>query len=73
VGDVSAITIASRQDRSSRPRHLGRGPAYRQGLVHRLVPCDRFLAEYSRSQRTCWNDRETKSTLARYRAGRWGT
>ena len=33
---------------------------------------DRFLAEYVRAQRACWNDRETKETLARYRAGRWG-
>jgi enoyl-CoA hydratase/carnithine racemase len=32
----------------------------------------RFLKEYVRAQRSCWNDRETKKTLARYRAGRWG-
>jgi enoyl-CoA hydratase/carnithine racemase len=32
----------------------------------------RFLTEYVRDQRACWNDRETRNTLARYRAGRWG-
>ena len=32
----------------------------------------RFLGEYVRSQRGCWNDRETRGTLARYRTGRWG-
>src|SRR2546428_295839 len=32
----------------------------------------RFLGEYVRSQRGCWNDRETRETLARYRTGRWG-
>jgi len=32
----------------------------------------RFLADYVRSQRSCWNDPETRKTLARYRAGRWG-
>jgi len=32
----------------------------------------RFLAEYVRAQRACWNDNETQATLARYRAGRWG-
>ena len=32
----------------------------------------RFLEEYVRAQRGCWNDRETRETLARYRAGRWG-
>jgi len=31
-----------------------------------------FLGEYVRSQRGCWNDRETRQTLARYRTGRWG-
>jgi len=31
----------------------------------------RFLADYVRSQRACWNDAETRQTLARYRAGRW--
>ncbi len=31
----------------------------------------RFLADYVRSQRGCWNDVETRRTLARYRAGRW--
>lgn len=36
------------------------------------VPLDRFLEEYVRAQRRCWNDRETKANLARYRAGRWG-
>jgi len=32
----------------------------------------RFLREYVRAQRACWNDRETRDTLRRYRAGRWG-
>lgn len=32
----------------------------------------RFLADYVRSQRGCWKDAETRATLARYRAGRWG-
>ena len=36
------------------------------------LPLGRFLAEYVRAQRACWNDRETKENLARYRAGRWG-
>ena len=35
------------------------------------VACDRFLERYVRAQRRCWNDRETKANLARYRAGRW--
>jgi enoyl-CoA hydratase len=33
---------------------------------------DRFLAAYTRAQRRCWNDPETKANLGRYRAGRWG-
>ena len=37
------------------------------------LPLDEFLDEYVRAQRRCWNDRETKAKLARYRAGRWGT
>ena len=36
------------------------------------LPLGPFLRAYVRSQRACWNDRETKQTLARYRAGRWG-
>ena len=36
------------------------------------LPFDRFLREYVREQRACWNDRETRATLARYRVGRWG-
>ena len=32
----------------------------------------RFLEEYVRAQRVCRRDRETRQTLARYRAGRWG-
>jgi enoyl-CoA hydratase/carnithine racemase len=32
----------------------------------------RFLADYVGSQRRCWQDAETRATLARYRAGRWG-
>src|SRR4029453_5179260 len=36
------------------------------------LPLGRFLREYVRDQRACWADAETKSTLARYRAGRWG-
>jgi enoyl-CoA hydratase/carnithine racemase len=36
------------------------------------LPLDRFLAAYVRAQRECWNDSETRETLARYRAGRWG-
>jgi enoyl-CoA hydratase len=36
------------------------------------LPLGRFLAEYVRQQHACWNDRETRKTLARYRAGRWG-
>jgi enoyl-CoA hydratase/carnithine racemase len=36
------------------------------------LPLGRFLAAYVRAQRRCWNDRETKENLARYRAGRWG-
>jgi len=36
------------------------------------VPLGRFLEEYVRAQRRCWNDRETRANLARYRAGRWG-
>jgi enoyl-CoA hydratase/carnithine racemase len=36
------------------------------------LPLGRFLVEYVRAQRECWNDRETRETLARYRAGRWG-
>lgn len=35
------------------------------------LPLGRFLAEYVRSQRACWDDAETKENLARYRAGRW--
>ena len=37
------------------------------------LPRGRFLAEYVRAQRACWNDPETKANLARYRAGRWRT
>lgn len=37
------------------------------------LPLDRFLAAYVRAQRGCWNDRETKATLRRYRTGRWAT
>jgi enoyl-CoA hydratase/carnithine racemase len=33
---------------------------------------DRFLKEYVRAQRGCRNGPETKESLARYRAGRWG-
>src|SRR5881397_2614980 len=36
------------------------------------VSLGRFLEEYVRAQRGCWNDRETRETLERYRAGRWG-
>jgi len=36
------------------------------------LPLRRFLGEYVRSQRACWDDPETRATLARYRAGRWG-
>jgi enoyl-CoA hydratase/carnithine racemase len=36
------------------------------------VSLRRFLAEYVRAQRRCWNDAETRANLARYRAGRWG-
>jgi len=36
------------------------------------LPLGSFLKEYVRAQRACWNDRETRDTLARYRAGRWG-
>src|SRR5437667_112789 len=36
------------------------------------VSLGRFLEEYVRAQRSCWNDRETRETLERYRAGRWG-
>jgi enoyl-CoA hydratase/carnithine racemase len=36
------------------------------------LPLGRFIAEYVLSQRACWNDPETKRTLARYRTGRWG-
>jgi hypothetical protein len=36
------------------------------------VSLRRFLAEYVRAQRRCWNDGETRANLARYRAGRWG-
>jgi len=32
---------------------------------------DRMLEEYVRAQRGCWNDRETRANLARYRVGRW--
>jgi enoyl-CoA hydratase/carnithine racemase len=35
------------------------------------LPLGRFLSAYVRAQRTCWNDRETKTKLAAYRAGRW--
>jgi enoyl-CoA hydratase/carnithine racemase len=35
------------------------------------LPLDRFLEEYVRAQRECWNDPETARNLARYRAGRW--
>jgi len=37
------------------------------------LPLDRFLEAYVRAQRRCWTDRETRATLARYRAGRWRT
>jgi enoyl-CoA hydratase/carnithine racemase len=37
------------------------------------MPLDRFLDLYVRAQRRCWTDAETRATLARYRAGRWGT
>jgi len=37
------------------------------------LPLGRFLREYVRAQRACWADAETRSTLARYRAGRWGS
>lgn len=33
---------------------------------------DRFLTAYTRAQRRCWKDPETKANLQRYRAGRWG-
>jgi len=36
------------------------------------LPLGRFLGEYVRSQRACWDDAETRENLARYRAGRWG-
>jgi enoyl-CoA hydratase/carnithine racemase len=36
------------------------------------LPLGRFLREYVRDQRACWADAETRSRLARYRAGRWG-
>ena len=37
------------------------------------LPLDRFLKEYVRAQRVCWNDAETRANLERYRRGRWRT
>ena len=34
------------------------------------LPLGRFLSEYVRDQRACWNDPETKTRLAAYRTGR---
>jgi enoyl-CoA hydratase/carnithine racemase len=35
------------------------------------LPLERFLKEYVRAQRVCWNDPETRANLDRYRSGRW--
>ncbi len=56
AGNVRAASIATK----------------RLALASYDVSLDRFLEEYVRAQRRCWNDRETKANLARYRAGRWG-
>jgi len=67
--ETEAIALARRLAANA---HTASVATKRLTLRSYRLPLDRFLQEYVRAQRTCWNDRETKTILARYRAGRWG-
>jgi len=67
--DTEALALARRLAANAHAANLA---TKRLTLRSYRLPLDRFLREYVRAQRTCWNDRETKAILAGYRAGRWG-
>ena len=67
--DAAALGLATRLAANVRAASV----ATKRVLRSYNLPLRRFLEGYVRAQRRCRDDRETRETLLRYRAGRWST
>jgi enoyl-CoA hydratase/carnithine racemase len=66
--DAAALDLAARLAANVRAASVA---TKRLTLRSYDLPFRRFLEEYVRAQRGCWDDRETRQNLSRYRSGGW--